>query len=66
MTDCNSHGIAYVVGVLNRFTSRLGNEHWRVIKRVMRYLIETKNCGVFFKKYLVVLGSFCDAEWNTL
>ena len=32
----------------------------------MRYLIETKNCGLFFEKYPVVLEGFCDADWNTL
>ena len=32
----------------------------------MRYLIGTKNCGLFYKKYHVVLEGFCDADWNTL
>ena len=48
------------------FTRMSGIQHWHVVTIVMRYLIETKNCGLFFKKYLVVLGSFCDADWNTL
>ena len=32
----------------------------------MRYLIGTKNYGLFYKKYPVVLEDFCDADLNTL
>ena len=32
----------------------------------MRYLIGTKNCGLFYKRYPVVLEGFCDADWSTL
>ena len=66
MTDCTRPDIAYAVGVLGRFTSKPGNEHWHAITRVMRYLIGTKNCGLFYKKYPAVLEGFCDADWNTL
>ena len=32
----------------------------------MSYLIGTKNYGLFFEKYPVVLEGFCDGDWNTL
>ena len=32
----------------------------------MRYLIGTKNYGLFYKKYPVVIEGFSDADWNTL
>ena len=66
MTDCTRHDIAYAVGVLDRFTSKPDNEHWHAITRVIRYLIGTKNCGLFYKKYPAALEGFCDADWNTL
>ena len=62
MTDCTRPDIAYAVGVLDKFTSKPGNEHWHAITRVMRYLIGTKNCGLFYKKYPAVLEGFCDAD----
>ena len=36
-TDCTRPDIAYAVGVLNRFTSKLSKDHWFAIERVMRY-----------------------------
>ncbi|KAI9161353.1 hypothetical protein LWI28_016633 [Acer negundo] len=58
--------IAYVVGVLYRFTSRLGNEHWRALERVMRYLKRTMNLGLHYGKFPIVLEGYSDADWNTL
>ena len=66
VTDCTRPDIAYAVGVLSRFTSKPCNEHWHAIIRVMRYLIGTKNCGLFYKNYLAIREGFCDADWNTL
>ena len=32
----------------------------------MRYLIDTKNYGLFYKKYPAMIEAFGDADWNTL
>ena len=32
----------------------------------MRYLIGTKNYGLFYKKYPAMIETFSDADWNTL
>ena len=55
VTDCTRPDIAYAVGVLGRFTRKPDNENSHAITRVIRYLIGTKNCGLFFKKCPVVL-----------
>ena len=52
-TNCTRPDIAYVVGVLNRFTSKPSKDHWLDIERVMRYLIDTKSCGLFYKSTLL-------------
>ena len=31
--------IAHVVGLLSKFTSKLGKEHWTSVKWVLRYLL---------------------------
>ena len=62
MTDCTRPDIAYAVRVLDRFTSKPDNEQWHAVRRVMRYLIGTKNCDLFYYKYHVVLEDFCDAD----
>ena len=57
-TDCTRPDIAYAVGVLSRFTSKPSRDHWLAIERVMRYLIDTKSYGLFYKKYLAVIEAF--------
>ena len=63
---CTRPDIAYAVGVLSRFTSKPNKDHWLAIERVMRYLIGTKNYGLFYKKYPAVIEGFSDTDWNTL
>ncbi|XP_050908496.1 secreted RxLR effector protein 161-like [Lathyrus oleraceus] len=65
-TDCTKLNIAYVVGLLCRFTSRPSKEHWKAIERVMRYLKKTIDLGLHYHKFPVVLEGYSDADWNTL
>ena len=65
-TNYTKPNIAYSVGVLSRFTCKPSKDHWLAIERVMRYLIDTKNYGLFYKKYTPVIEAFSDANWNTL
>ena len=41
-------------------------EHWHAIERGMRYLKRTINLGLHYKRFLVVLEGYNDADWNTL
>ena len=45
---CTRPDIAYAVGVLGRYQSNLGMDHWRVAKKVMRYLQGTKDYMLMF------------------
>ena len=40
---CTHSDIAFVVGVLGRYLSDPGLSHWKVAKKVMRYLQGTKD-----------------------
>ena len=35
---CTRPDIAYIVGMLGRYLSNPGTDHWKAAKRVMRYL----------------------------
>jgi len=65
-TDCTRPDIAYVVGLLCRFTSRPSKEHWHAIERVMRYLKGTMTLGLHYQRYPTVIEGYSDADWNTL
>ena len=46
---CTRPDIAHAVGVLSRYMSKLGKEHWTTIKRVFRYLHGTTNYGFCYQ-----------------
>jgi hypothetical protein len=43
---CTRPNIAHAVGVLSRYMSKPGKEHWTTIKRVFRYLHGTASYGL--------------------
>ena len=56
--------IAFAVNSLARFNSNPPNDHWKALKRVLRYLKGTSNVGILFKQD----GSdkcigYSDADW---
>ena len=47
---CTRPDIAYSVGMLGRFQSNPGIDHWKAAKKVMRYLQGTKDYKLMFKR----------------
>ena len=47
---CTRPDIAYIVGVLGRYLSNPGMDHWKAAKRVMRYLQRTKHYMLTYRK----------------
>ncbi|WJZ98736.1 hypothetical protein VitviT2T_017245 [Vitis vinifera] len=61
---CTRPDIAFVVGMLGRYLSNLGSQHWKVAKKVLRYLQGTKDLMLTYQStnILDVVG-FCDADF---
>jgi len=65
---CTRPDIAHAVGVLSRYMSKPGKEHWTAVKRVFRYLRGTTDYAICYQgrpgpdKVINVHG-FVDAEW---
>jgi hypothetical protein len=38
--------IAHAMGVLSRYMSESGKEHWTIVKRIFRYLSGTNSYGL--------------------
>ena len=47
---CTRPDIAYAFGVLGRYQSNPGMDHWRAVKKVMRYLQGTKNYMLMYRQ----------------
>ena len=61
---CTRPDIAFVVGVLGRYLSNPGLQHWKAVKRVMRYLKRTKGYMLTYQKFdnLEIIG-YSDSDF---
>jgi hypothetical protein len=64
---CTRPDIAHAVGVLSRYMSKPGKEHWTVIKMVFKYLCGTTNYGLCYQgrprlDKVVEIHGFVDAD----
>jgi hypothetical protein len=65
---CTRPDIAYAVGVLRKYMSKLGKEHWTSVKRVFRYLCGTYSYGLCYQgrpglDKVLYIHEFVDADW---
>jgi hypothetical protein len=63
---CTRPDIAHAVGVLRKYMSKPGKEHWIIVKRVFRYLRGgyTSNKGRLRLDRVVDIDGFVDVEWD--
>jgi hypothetical protein len=54
--------ISFAVSKLSRFTSNLGDDHWRALERVMHYLVGTMDYEIHYSGYPAVLEGYSDAH----
>ncbi len=55
--------ISFAVSKLSRFTTNPGDDHWRALERVMRYLKGTMELELHYTGYPVVLEGYSDSNW---
>jgi hypothetical protein len=65
---CTRPDIAHAVGVLSRYMSKSGKEHWTTVKRVFRYLRGTASYGLCYEgrpglDIVVDIHGFVDVDW---
>ena len=61
--------IGHAVGFFSRYMSKLGKEHWTVVKRVFRYLRSTTDYAIFYQgrpglDRVINVHGFVDADWD--
>ena len=55
--------ISFAVRKLRWFVSNPGDDYWRALERVLRYLKGTMSYGIHYTGYPRVLEGYCDANW---
>ena len=61
---CTRPDIGYAVGVLSRFMSNPGKEHWNAVKWILQYLKGTLNMCLRFGSGKPVLDGFTDSDMS--
>ena len=61
---CTRPNIAYAVGVVNRYMSNPGREHWVVVKWILRYLRGTSNMCLCFGSGNPTLEGYMDSDMS--
>ena len=67
-TVCTRPDIAHEVGVLSRFMSNPGKEHWTAVKQVFKYLRGTSDYGLCYQgrlglERMLDIRGFVDVDW---
>lgn len=52
----------HTVGVVSKFMSNPGEEHWKEVKWIFKYLRSTIDIGLVFNNKAVMLNGFCDVD----
>jgi hypothetical protein len=56
--------MAHAVSMLSQFNTNFREQHWRAAKRVLRYLKNTENLRLMFKKSGQEFVGYADADWG--
>jgi hypothetical protein len=57
--------ISFAMSKLSRFVSNPGDDHWRGLERVLRYLKGTMSLGIHYTGYSTILEGYCNANWTS-
>jgi hypothetical protein len=60
---CTRPDIAQAVGVVSRYLSNPGRDHWEAVKWILRYLRGSSKLCLCFGESKPVLEGFTDADW---
>ena len=61
---CTRPDLAYAFGVVSRFLSNLGREHWNAVKWILRYLREISDLKITFGGKKPLLVSYTDSDMS--
>ena len=61
---CTRLDISYVVGMVSRYQSNLGEAHWKAVKRILRYLKGTVDYRLCYQGQDLQLKGYTDADWG--
>ncbi|KAA0051436.1 gag/pol protein [Cucumis melo var. makuwa] len=62
---CIRPDICYSVGMVSRYQSNPGRDHWTVVKNILKYLRRTKDYMLVFVTKCLILTGYTDSDFQT-
>ncbi|XP_058763017.1 secreted RxLR effector protein 161-like [Vicia villosa] len=63
LIQCTRFDIEFAVNKMSRFTSNINDEYWKAITINFSYLLKTKNLGLHYSRFPIILEAYTDASW---
>ena len=62
---CMQPDVAYSLGVVSKYQSDLGENHWKVVKIILKYLKNTKDQWLIYGEIDLKLVRFIDSNFQS-
>ncbi|KAL0552323.1 hypothetical protein IC582_011432 [Cucumis melo] len=62
---CTRPNICYSVGIVSRYQSNFGRNHWTVVKNILKYLRRTKDYMLVYGSKDLILNGYTDFDFQT-
>ena len=62
---CTRPNICYVVGIVSRYQSNLGLDHWTVVQNILKYLRRTRDCKLVYGAKDLILIRYANSDFQT-
>nr|GEY37770.1 retrovirus-related Pol polyprotein from transposon TNT 1-94 [Tanacetum cinerariifolium] len=60
---CTRPEIAHAVGVVSRYITELGRDHWEAVKRILRYIKGISDVALCFGESYVIVKGYVDSDY---
>ncbi|KAA0033227.1 gag/pol protein [Cucumis melo var. makuwa] len=62
---CTRHDICFSVGMVSRYVSIPGRDHWTTVKNILKYLRRTKDYMLVYGTKDLILTGYTDSDFQT-
>ena len=62
---CTRPDIDYTLGIVSRFQADLGEDHWKVMKNILKYLRRTRNIFLVYGSSDLKLKAYSDSSFQS-
>ena len=62
---CTKPNVAYALGIASRFQANLGEDHWKAVKNILKYLRRTKDIFLVYVGSDLKLEGYSDSSFQS-